>query len=217
MWAEQVDWESCFCVWDNFWVIPTTRNAWLSTIFCLYHNEYGKNYLMDVLAQAAAILTTLWDTLGSNLSQGNDWPQLRFPFVSLVRPMKRQGSFLSRLSLLNHSMTIHSLTHSHRQKSYPCLRRKGIQRNTCVAPLILNFGTRWRRISFTPHPPYPKEPWSTGGWVYPRGDLSVVEKERDLVPDGNQTPYHPTRTSANIPTSLFWFTYTVSIANSAVK
>ena len=51
----------------------------------------------------------------------------------------------------------------------------------------------------------------------PRGELSVVEKERDLVPDGNQTPDHPTRTPVNIPTSLFWFAYTVSIGKSADK
>ena len=29
-------------------------------------------YVMDVLAQAATLPTTLWDTLGSNLGQGSD-------------------------------------------------------------------------------------------------------------------------------------------------
>ena len=32
----------------------------------LYHTEY-KKYVIDVLAEAATLLTTLWDTLGSNL------------------------------------------------------------------------------------------------------------------------------------------------------
>ena len=51
----------------------------------------------------------------------------------------------------------------------------------------------------------------------PRDDLRVVEKERDLVPDGNQTPDRPARTLVNIPTSLLGFAYTVSTANSADK
>jgi hypothetical protein len=51
--------------------------------------------------------------------------------------------------------------------------------------------------------------------VDPRDDLRVLEKERDLVPERNQTPDRPARTLVNIPTSLLGIVYTVSTANNA--
>jgi len=89
--------------------------------------------------------------------------------------------------------------------------------NTGVAPLILDSGTRWRRVSFTLHLPYSQRTLVHRYWVGPRDDLRVVEKERDLVPDGNKTPDRPACTLVNIATSLFWFACTVSTANNADK
>jgi hypothetical protein len=66
--------------------------------FSVFTTLNQKKNAMDVLTQAASLLTTLWDTLGSNLGKGNDWPQLPFPFFSLVRQMKCQGSFLYDIS-----------------------------------------------------------------------------------------------------------------------
>jgi hypothetical protein len=44
-----------------------------------------------------------------------------------------------------------------------------------------------------------------------------MEKKRNLVADGIRTPDYPARSLVNTPTSLFWFPYTISIAESADK
>lgn len=108
-----------------------------------------------------------------------------------------------------------SMTCSVRRWSCPRAGNTGIWGHGSTAPLILNLGTRWRRVvsfmqqSLYPWRKNPQHPQNRRLCGPQSQSGRFVEDKNSLAPAGNRSPNHPARSLITIPTELsqfpFWY------------